>query len=110
MNLLTRAHMHESKSLSTLMTSNQPKLSVIADALPDPTLYRSIVSGLQYLNFTRPDILFSVTYTCLFMQTPTKEHFQLVKSILKYLQCTKDLNFRIMSHTTLDLYAFSDPD
>ena len=33
-----------------------------SDGIPfvDPHLYRSIVGGLQYLSFTRPDVAFAV--------------------------------------------------
>ncbi|GJT73970.1 ribonuclease H-like domain-containing protein, partial [Tanacetum coccineum] len=36
------------------------KLSADGDPVSDPTLYRSLAGGLQYLTFTRPDISFAV--------------------------------------------------
>ncbi|XP_035541937.1 uncharacterized mitochondrial protein AtMg00810-like [Juglans regia] len=108
--LLTRAGMHESKPLSTPMPSKGEQKSGAHELFPDVRTYRSLVGGLQYLTFTRPDISYSVNYVCQFMQTPTVGHFQLVKRILRYLQGTATLGLRILSISTLDLYGFSDAD
>ncbi|XP_061989602.1 uncharacterized mitochondrial protein AtMg00810-like [Rosa rugosa] len=56
--------------------------------LSNPTLYRSIVGGMQYLTFTRPDIAYAVNIVCQFMSFPTDAHFASVKRILRYLQGT----------------------
>lgn len=44
------------------------------------------------------------------MQSPTIGHFQVVKHILRYLNGTIDVGFRLLSQSTLDLYGFSDAD
>ena len=68
-----------------------------------------MVGALQYLNFTRPDIAFSVHQLCQFMSHPTTTHFKAVKRVLRYIRGT--LNFRIsFTPSPLTLTAFSDSD
>jgi len=81
---------------------------VRAGKLDNPN--RSIVSGLQYLTFTHPDLSYSVNFVCKFMQNPTMAHYQLVKRILCYVQGTAHFDMRILASSTLDLYVFSDAD
>ncbi|XP_041009460.1 uncharacterized mitochondrial protein AtMg00810-like [Juglans microcarpa x Juglans regia] len=108
--LFTRAGMHESKPLSTPMPKKAQQKSGSQELFTDVKTYRSLVGGLQYLTFTRPDISYSVNYVCQFMQAPTTTHFQLVKRILRFVQGTATLGILIMSNSSLDLYGFSDAD
>ena len=55
----------------------------------NPALYRSLVGGLQYLTFTRPDIAFAIHQVSQFMQCPMEAYFVAVKRILRYLKATK---------------------
>lgn len=50
----------------------------------DPTPYRKIMRGLQYLAFTQPDISFAVNKLSQFMHSPTETHRQALKWILQY--------------------------
>ncbi|XP_028088136.1 uncharacterized protein LOC114288742 [Camellia sinensis] len=61
-----------------------------ANSLPfsQPSLYRSLISGLQYLAITRPDIALAVNQACQHMQCPTNAHFALVKRMLRYVKGT----------------------
>ena len=78
--LLKRAKMHASKLLSTpIVPHNHPTDTSL---FSDPTFYRSIVGGLQYLTFTWIDIAYSVNFVCQHMHQPSNFHFQLVKRIL----------------------------
>jgi hypothetical protein len=76
----------------------------------DATNYRSIVGALQYLTLTRPDLTHAVNLVCQFMHQPGTSHFQAVKRILRYLQGTLDYGIRLLSHSSLNLYGFSDAD
>jgi hypothetical protein len=51
----------------------------------DSTQYRSIVSALQYLTLTRPDISFAVNKVCKFLCAQTTVHWAVVKRILRYI-------------------------
>lgn len=107
--LLDRASMRDCKPIRTPIAAKI--IAPVSTALfDDPTHYRSIVGALHYLTFTRPDIAFSVNYVCQFMHEPTVHHFQLVKRILRCLKGTLDYGIRILSHSTLDLYGFSNAD
>ena len=56
----------------------------------DVTRYRSIVGSLRYLVNTRPDIAYDVGIASRFLQAPAKEHWSVVKRILRYLAGTLD--------------------
>ncbi|BBH09384.1 transposable element gene [Prunus dulcis] len=72
-----------------------------------PEQYRSIVSALQYLTFTRPDIAFSVNQACQFIHNPMEYHVVAVKRILRYLKGTIDFGIWF-KHGLLHLHAYSD--
>ena len=51
----------------------------------DPTQYRQLVGSLQYLTFTRLEIVHVVNKTYQHFQAPTKAELRAVKRILRYL-------------------------
>jgi hypothetical protein len=55
----------------------------------DPTLYRTIVGMLQYATLTHPDLTYAVNKVSQFFAQPTDTHWQAVKRILRYIQCSK---------------------
>jgi hypothetical protein len=66
--VLKRAHMSNCKSVSSPLTPFD-KLMIndgVALGPRDPTEYRSIVGGLQYLTLTRSDLSYSVNKVCQF--------------------------------------------
>ena len=67
--LLSRAGMDSCKIISTPLPS-RPFSITSTSPFSDPTLYRSIVGGLQYLTFTRPDLSYAVNLVCQFMHNP----------------------------------------
>ncbi|KAM1579597.1 hypothetical protein ACFXTI_041509 [Malus domestica] len=78
--------------------------------LDDPSIYRSLVSVLQYLTFTRPDLSYAVNLACQYMTNPTHEHFGLVKRILRYVQGTIQCGLTYSSSSDNSITAFSDSD
>ncbi|GJU99833.1 ribonuclease H-like domain-containing protein [Tanacetum coccineum] len=50
----------------------------------------SLVGGLQYLTFTRPDISYFVQLVCLYMHDPCEPHYTVLKRILHYIHGTID--------------------
>nr|GEZ15787.1 hypothetical protein [Tanacetum cinerariifolium] len=67
--LLARAHMTNCYPSRTLVDTDS-KLDPKGVPVQDPTLYRSLAGGLQYLIFTRPDISYAVQQICLYMHDP----------------------------------------
>jgi len=49
------------------------------------TQYRSIIGSLRYLVNSRPDIAFAVGVASRFMEAPDKEHWAMVKRIVRYM-------------------------
>lgn len=108
LDLLHRAGMVACKPAPTPIVTKAP--STTSASLSDPTFYRSIVGGLQYVTLTWPDICFAVNKVCQFMQAPTYEHWQLVKCILRYLQGTSDHGLFIQHTNDHFLRVFCDAD
>lgn len=77
--------------------------------LVDPTFYRSMVGALQYLTFTWPDLSFAVLQAYQFMSSPTANHHQVVKIILRYLQGTHHQGLAF-TPSPLTLFTYSDAD
>lgn len=59
-------HMPASPGHSLFLHEGEP--------ISDATEFRNVVSALQYLLFTRPNIVFSVNQVCKFMHSPTTVH------------------------------------
>lgn len=76
----------------------------------DPTTYRSIVGALQYLTFTRPDIVHAVNKVCQNFQAPNEANMRAVKRILRYLKGTIQFGIRYTSQSPLKIVAFCDAD
>ncbi|XP_068314888.1 uncharacterized mitochondrial protein AtMg00810-like [Pyrus communis] len=86
------------------------KLSLYeGEPFPDGTRFRSVVSALQYLLFTCPDIAFAVNQVCQYMHSPTTSHWAAVKRILRYLKGTHD-HALVYTPSSLELTAFADAD
>ena len=65
---------------------------------------------MQYCTLTRPDIAFAVNKVCQFMHSPTKDHLQAVKRILRYLKCTIHHGLLLQRSSSFALHAFSNAD
>ena len=82
--LLRWAKMDGAKPSSTPISTSLKLENTYGDILPDPFQFRSLVGGLQYLTWTRPDISISVNQVCQFLKEPRTHHFITVKRILRY--------------------------
>ncbi|XP_071689223.1 uncharacterized mitochondrial protein AtMg00810-like [Rutidosis leptorrhynchoides] len=90
-------------TLGKMSTSDSPLIS-------NPTEYRSLAGGLQYLTFTRPDISYAVQQICLHMHDPHENHLLALKRIIRYLQGTSALGLHISKSTSHNLVGFTDAD
>uniref|UniRef100_A0A2N9E3A6 Integrase catalytic domain-containing protein n=1 Tax=Fagus sylvatica TaxID=28930 RepID=A0A2N9E3A6_FAGSY len=107
--LLQKHNMLDSKPAKSPSCPNTRLSLHEGDLLTDPHGYRSLVGGLHYLTFTRPDISFSVHQVCQYMSAPTTVHLAAAKRILRYIRGTL---FHGVAFTPgpLHLSAFTDAD
>lgn len=110
LDLLTRVNMLDAKPVSTPMQT-KPKLTLRdSHPLSDASQYRSIVGSLQYLAFTRPDIMYAVNRLSQFMHQPIECHWQAVKRVIRYLVGTQSHGIYMKASSSLTLHAFMDAD
>jgi hypothetical protein len=89
----------------------QAKLSTtIGDPINDPSLYHSLVRGLQYLTLTRPNIAYVIQQACFHMHDPREPHLALIKRILWYVKGTLAFGLQLHATPMTSLTAYSDAD
>jgi len=86
--LLVKANMANANGIASPMASSTKLTKYGSNHVSDPTFFRSIVGGLQYVTVTRPEISYSVNKVCQFLSAPLEDHWKAVKRILRYLQGT----------------------
>ena len=101
--------MLESSYLATPMEVNE-KPSSSDNELVDASTIHSLIRALQYLMFTRLDIIYVVNRVRQHFSTPTLANFQAIKCILRYLKRTQDYEVHYIAQSPPSLYAFSDAD
>ncbi|XP_048425193.1 uncharacterized mitochondrial protein AtMg00810-like [Pyrus x bretschneideri] len=84
LDLLKKTNMEGAKPCCTPLGSQ--KLDHSGPLLSNPTEYRSIVGGLQYLTWTQPDLAFAVNQICQFMHALREQHLQAAKRVLRFLK------------------------
>ncbi|GJU30973.1 ribonuclease H-like domain-containing protein [Tanacetum coccineum] len=107
--LLERAHMVNCNPSRTPVDT-ESKLGPDGVPVQDPTMYRSLAGGLQYLTFTRPDLSYAVQQICLYMHDPREPHLAALKRILRYVQGTLDLGLHLYASSTTSLVGYTDAD
>nr|GEX45524.1 zinc finger, CCHC-type [Tanacetum cinerariifolium] len=80
LHLLERAHMVNCNPFRT-QVDTESKLGLDGVSVQDPTLYQSLVGGLQYLTFTRLDLSYAVQQICLYMHDPREPHLAALKRL-----------------------------
>nr|GEW67584.1 ribonuclease H-like domain-containing protein [Tanacetum cinerariifolium] len=107
--LIERAHMVTCNPSRTPIDI-ESKLGPKGAPVHDPTLYRSLTGGLQYLTFTRPDLSYAVQQICLYMHDPREPHFAALKRILQYVRGTVDFGLQLYVSATTSLVGYIDAD
>jgi hypothetical protein len=109
LDILTRARMTSCKPVDTLIS--HLKVIILPDtSFSNPTRFHQIMSALQYLTFTHPDIFFAVNKVCQFIHAPTDSHWTVVKRILRYLKGMTSYDFHITRGSSFALYGFIGAD
>jgi hypothetical protein len=78
--------------------------------IEDASQFRSIAGALQYLTFTRPDIVYAVQQICVHMHDPREPHLTAMKCILRYLQGTPDYDLFLRRSSSSNLVVYTDAD
>jgi len=101
--------MLDSSLVSTLMNFST-KFHADGELLPDPTSYRKLIGKLKYLTNSRPDITYVVNHLSQYVSSLTKEHYQVVFRILRYLKGTVGQGIFIDAKSKFHIKAYSDFD
>ncbi|GJV21157.1 ribonuclease H-like domain-containing protein [Tanacetum coccineum] len=109
MELLKRAHMLNCNPTRTPVDT-ESELGPKGTPISDPTLYRSLADGLQYLTFTRPDLCYVVQQICLYMHDPWEPHLAALKRIFRYVQGNLEFGLQLYASSGSSLMAYSDTD
>lgn len=80
------------------------------EVLKNPTMFRKLIGGLQYVTNTRPDVSFSVNKLSRFLNSPTLKHLQAANIILRYLKGTTEFALHFKPFSQLIIYGHCDVD
>ncbi|KAM6584466.1 hypothetical protein CsatB_011468 [Cannabis sativa] len=108
--LLRRHNLTNLKPCPTPATAGRPMSITEGELLSNPTIYRSVIGGLQYLSHTRPDISYAVNKLSQFLKAPTTVHWNGAKRVLRYLKGTMHKGLHISCDEPLNLTGYSDAD
>ncbi|WVZ89726.1 hypothetical protein U9M48_036091 [Paspalum notatum var. saurae] len=107
---------HEDKTAYLLLYIDDIVLTASSQAVrgcghpvADPTGYWSLAGALQYLIFTRLDIIYAVQQVCLHMHDPREPHLTL-KRLLRYLRDTVDYSLLLHRSFSVELVIYTDVD
>ena len=81
------------ESASSVRTPMSPNFKLTVDLLRksvDPSLYRSMIGSVLYLNASRPDISYNVGVCARYQANPKESHIIAVKRIIKYVKTTSN--------------------
>ncbi|GJT89743.1 ribonuclease H-like domain-containing protein [Tanacetum coccineum] len=107
--LLERAYMVNCNP-SWTPVDTESKLCQEGVPVQDPTLYRCLVGGLQYLAFTCPNLSYAVQQICLYMHDPREPHFAALTRILRYVWGTLDFGLHLYVSATTSLIGYTNTD
>ena len=102
--------MLERKPVDTPMDPNVKLVPGQGEPLQDPGRYRRLVSKLNYLTITRPDISFPMSIVSQFLQSPCDGHWDVAVCIICYVKGTpgRGVLFENRGHT--QIVGYSDAD
>lgn len=107
--ILQKYGMSDSNPRISPLNANQ-QLTSEGQALTDDTPYRGIVGSLLYLSTcTRPDITHATGMLSRYMMSPTNEHWEAAKAVLRYLRGTADLGL-MFSKNSSGVHGYTDSD
>ncbi|KAM1069409.1 hypothetical protein ACFX13_001358 [Malus domestica] len=109
LDLLKESNMSDAKPVPTPLDIKL-KVSLEGQSLPNISYYQRLVGKLIYLTITRPDITYAVSIVSQFMHSPTMEHFNLVKRILRYLKGSVGRGIIMKKNANTQITGYCDAD
>lgn len=109
-NAFERFSMHNSKPVNNPIVSGSKPTKEGSGAKVDATKYKKMAGGLMYLTATRPDLMYVVSLVSRFMESPTEEHLQAIKRILRYVKGNETLGILYNSNCSGELVCYTDGD
>ena len=100
--IIQRAQLTEAKTVATPMLAGLkltkkdcPSAEAAAVMADQQRHYRSVLASIIYImNWTRPDVAYTVSKLCRFMHNPGEEHIKALKRLLRYMAGTADYGLR----------------
>jgi hypothetical protein len=100
--IIKRAQLTEAKTAATPMLAGLkltkkdcPSAEAAAVMTDQQRHYRSVLASIIYImNWTRPDVAYTVSKLCRFMHNPGEEHIKALKRLLRYMAGTADYGLR----------------
>ncbi|XP_070677808.1 uncharacterized mitochondrial protein AtMg00810-like [Malus domestica] len=86
------------------------KMTMDGETLTDISYYQRLVRRLIYLTITRPNIAFAVSLVSQFMHSPTMDHLQVVKRILRYLKGSVGHGILMQNNAHTQILGYTDAD
>ena len=112
--LLSKVEMIDCKGIDTPMSTGTKLQKVVQGELgyylENPSHYRSIIGGMQYLILTRPEIAFAINKLSQYFSAPTLQHLMACKRVLRYMKSTQDYSLKFIREGTMQLTGFTDAD
>ncbi|KAM1736212.1 hypothetical protein ACFX12_014589 [Malus domestica] len=109
LDLLQEADMLDCKPASTPLHCKH-KMTMDGETLTDISYYQRLVRRLIYLTITRSDIAFAVSLVSQFMHSPTMDHLQVVKRILRYLKGSVGRGILMQNNAHTHILGYTDTD
>jgi len=105
--MLSETGMLDSSPVSTPMNFST-KFHADGEPFSDPTTSRKLIGKLIYLTNTIPDITFAINHLSQYLSSPTKEHYQTVFRILRYLKGTIGQGIFFDAKSDVQIQAYGD--
>nr|XP_017179568.1 uncharacterized protein LOC108169864 [Malus domestica] len=96
--------------LATFPIDSKRKLTMDGEALHNVSYYQRLVGKLIYLTITRLDITYAVEIISQFMHSPTVDHLNVVKRILRYLKGSIGKGILMQNNQSTSISGYTDAD
>jgi hypothetical protein len=108
--ILTRFGMQDCNPVSTpLDVNHRLRKAEDSDEKADASRYQQIVGSINYLvTATRPDLAYTITHLSQFNSNPTREHFNCLKRVLRFLKGSRTTGLFYPYRFEPSLAGFSD--